>query len=98
MFEFFIAKKHILEKKKQSFIGIIGIMIGVTVLGALGYLIAPVDFIPDLIPGMGFVDDIGALTVVIKKMSEHIDDKIKNQAKEKLQTWFKNIDDIKKFL
>ena len=31
-------------------------------------------------------------------MSEHIDDKIKNQAKEKLQTWFKNIDDIKKFL
>ena len=32
MFEFFIAKKHILEKKKQSFIGIIGIMIGVTVL------------------------------------------------------------------
>lgn len=32
MFEFFIARKHILEKKKQSFIGIIGIMIGVTVL------------------------------------------------------------------
>ena len=32
MFEFFIAKKHILEKKKQSLIGIIGIMIGVTVL------------------------------------------------------------------
>lgn len=32
MFEFFIAKKHILEKKKQSFIGIIGIMIGITVL------------------------------------------------------------------
>lgn len=32
MFEFFIAKKHILEKKKQSIIGIIGIMIGITVL------------------------------------------------------------------
>ena len=32
MFEFFIAKNIILEKKKQSFIGIIGIMIGVTVL------------------------------------------------------------------
>ena len=68
------------------------------IIGALGYLIAPVDFIPDLIPGMGFVDDIGALTVVIKKMSEHIDDKVKNQAKEKLQTWFKNIDDIEQFL
>lgn len=32
MLEFFIAKKHILEKKKQSLIGIIGIMIGITVL------------------------------------------------------------------
>ncbi len=32
MFDVFIAKKHIIQKKKQSFIGIIGIMIGITVL------------------------------------------------------------------
>ncbi|WP_297406121.1 ABC transporter permease [uncultured Cetobacterium sp.] len=32
MFEFFIAKKHILERKKQSFIGILGIAIGIIVL------------------------------------------------------------------
>lgn len=32
MVEFFIAKKHILERKKQSFISMIGILIGVTVL------------------------------------------------------------------
>lgn len=32
MVEFFIAKKHILERKKQSFISIIGVLIGVTVL------------------------------------------------------------------
>ncbi len=32
MIEFFIAKKHILERKKQSFISMIGILIGVTVL------------------------------------------------------------------
>lgn len=32
MIEFFIAKKHMLERKKQSFISIIGIMIGVVVL------------------------------------------------------------------
>lgn len=32
LFEFFIAKKHILEHKKQSFIGIIGIAIGIIVL------------------------------------------------------------------
>ncbi len=32
MLELFIAKKHILEKKKQSLIGILGITIGITVL------------------------------------------------------------------
>lgn len=32
MLEFFIARKHILEKKKQSLIGILGITIGITVL------------------------------------------------------------------
>lgn len=32
LFEFFIAKKHIFEHKKQSFIGMIGIAIGIIVL------------------------------------------------------------------
>lgn len=31
-FEYFIAKKHILERKKQSFIGMLGIAIGIIVL------------------------------------------------------------------
>ena len=64
------------------------------ILGALGYLIAPFDFIPDLLPGMGFVDDIGALTVVIKKLSKYIDEAVKYQAKSKLKEWFKNLDDL----
>src|SRR3712207_588287 len=32
MIEFFIAKKHIVERKKQSFISMLGVFIGVTVL------------------------------------------------------------------
>ena len=32
MIEFFIAKKHIMERKKQSFLSILGIIIGITVL------------------------------------------------------------------
>lgn len=32
MIEFFIAKKHILERKKQSIVSILGIVIGITVL------------------------------------------------------------------
>lgn len=32
-----------------------------TIIGALGYFIAPLDFIPDLAPFMGLTDDITAL-------------------------------------
>lgn len=32
MFEFFIARKHIFQKKKQSLIGVLGVVIGITVL------------------------------------------------------------------
>ena len=32
MIEFFIAKKHIVERKKQSFISIVGVTIGIVVL------------------------------------------------------------------
>jgi len=32
------------------------------VIGALGYLIAPIDWLPDLTPIIGFTDDIGVLS------------------------------------
>ena len=32
------------------------------ILGALGYFILPADVIPDLLPGLGYTDDLGLLT------------------------------------
>ena len=34
----------------------------IIVIGALAYFIAPIDVIPDFIAGIGYTDDLGALT------------------------------------
>lgn len=41
------------------------------ILGALGYLILPVDLVPDYIPIMGFTDDAAAIAYVLKKIRDH---------------------------
>ncbi len=57
------------------------------IIGALGYFILPVDLVPDVIAGAGFLDDAAALLAVIKMLT-CIDDEVKRQAKELLKRWF----------
>lgn len=59
------------------------------IVGALSYLIFPVDLIPDFIPVVGLADDSAAIATAVYKISQHIDGKIENQAKEKLASIFK---------
>ena len=58
------------------------------IAGALGYLIFPLDAIPDFLPGVGFSDDLGALALAIAIVAAHIKDQHKLDAKEKLARWF----------
>ena len=59
-----------------------------SIIGALSYLILPLDLIPDFIPATGFSDDLVALTAVISLWKNHITPEIKFRAQCKLNKWF----------
>lgn len=58
------------------------------IIGALGYLILPVDLIPDFIPVAGFTDDLAALAYAIHAVRSYVSPEIEVQAKAKLKDWF----------
>ncbi len=60
----------------------------ISIMGALTYLIVPIDLIPDFIPASGFSDDLVALTAVISLWQHHITPEIKFRAKSKLDKLF----------
>lgn len=58
------------------------------ILGALGYFILPFDFIPDVILGLGFTDDLAALAWALFKIKKYITPEIERKARERLREWF----------
>lgn len=58
------------------------------IVGALGYLISPIDVIPDAIPIAGLTDDLSVLIYVVNKVWNNVGDDVKQKAHEKLKTWF----------
>ena len=66
------------------------------IIGALGYMISPLDVIPDAIPIAGLTDDLAVLLYVLKKVWTGIDPEIIEKARERLSKWFdeEEIDEI----
>jgi uncharacterized membrane protein YkvA (DUF1232 family) len=58
------------------------------ILGALGYFISPLDAIPDMIPVIGFTDDLSVLAAAVTTVAMYIDDEVRDQAERKLRQWF----------
>lgn len=58
------------------------------ILGALGYFIAPIDVIPDMVPAVGFADDLGVLVSALATVSLYVDDNVKQKAKKQMKDWF----------
>ena len=65
-----------------------------TIIGALGYFILPIDVVPDLLPGVGYVDDLGVIMFALAQVAMHVDQDMKNQAKSKLKDWFGDDTDV----
>jgi uncharacterized membrane protein YkvA (DUF1232 family) len=59
-----------------------------TMLGALTYLLLPLDLIPDFIPAAGFSDDLVALTALLGLCSRHLTPAIRERAQRRLDAWF----------
>lgn len=58
------------------------------IIGALGYLITPLDVIPDAIPIAGLGDDVAVLLYVLRKIKGDLNDEVKQRAYDKLSKWF----------
>ena len=58
------------------------------ILGALGYLISPLDAIPDAFPIVGLGDDLAVLLYVLKKVWTDVPEDVKVKARKKLDKWF----------
>jgi uncharacterized membrane protein YkvA (DUF1232 family) len=57
----------------------------VALLGAIAYFILPFDFIPDMMPALGFTDDAAILATVIRLVAGNITDDHREAARSALK-------------
>ena len=58
------------------------------IMGALGYLIAPLDFLPDLLLVLGYTDDLVAITFALIKVQGYIDEEVERKSRKLLTKIF----------
>ncbi len=63
------------------------------VMGALGYLVMPLDFVPDLSPVVGFTDDIGVLSAGLLTVAAFVNQEVRENARKKLGDWFPSVEE-----
>lgn len=60
----------------------------ISIVAALGYLICPVDAVPDILGAAGYVDDAGVLSAAAAALSCCADPSVQRLAQQKLKEWF----------
>jgi uncharacterized membrane protein YkvA (DUF1232 family) len=57
----------------------------VTLIGAIAYFVLPFDFVPDMVPLLGFTDDAAVLATAIRMVAGHIKPEHREAAHAALQ-------------
>jgi uncharacterized membrane protein YkvA (DUF1232 family) len=63
-----------------------------SLLGAVAYFILPVDFMPDVLPVLGFTDDAAVLAAAIRMVASHITQEHRDAARVALKRGIKTED------
>ena len=63
------------------------------IIGALGYFISPIDLFPDIIPVVGWTDDLVSLAIALMTVRLYITPEMKSKAKDQLKNWFGDINE-----
>lgn len=63
------------------------------VIGVLGYLLAPIDLIPDLSPIIGFTDDLSFLMLGLVTIAGYVNKEVKADSRLQLKKWFGDYDE-----
>ena len=66
----------------------------VTIVAALGYFILPFDIIPDLLPVIGFTDDLSVLMFALSVVKGKINETHRLKARNTMELWFSGINDM----
>ncbi len=54
------------------------------VIGVIGYLVSPIDAIPDLTPIIGYTDDLGLLSYALVMIAGYINEDVRKNARQRL--------------
>lgn len=65
-----------------------------TIVAGLGYFIFPFDLIPDVLPVIGFTDDLSVLTITLSIVRGKINDTHRLKARRMMQQWFNGINEV----
>ena len=63
-----------------------------TIVGALAYFILPLDAVADFLPGVGYVDDLGALAAALVTVSGYVTEEVKRTARRQAAALFGEAD------